>query len=214
MEVRHLTIVRVLKVWFEITLGASMVAGAGLVVWLALSPLVMTADQPADSAVRVSLGTGMLRPVLPVDIQTSPEGDVSSLRIVEGRGELRFQTRSWSLQFLLNAGLLLTIALVIVSVWLLRLVLKSVLEGEPFAAANARRLRLMGLLILAGSLVLPILEYAGGAVVLSRVALEGIELSPLFDLSKDRILGGLLILVLATVFDRGARLEQDQSLTI
>ena len=46
------------------------------------------------------------------------------------------------------------------------------------------------------------------------MAVEGLTLSPALRFSKDWFLGGLLFLVLASIFRHGTELEEDRALTV
>ena len=47
-----------------------------------------------------------------------------------------------------------------------------------------------------------------------ELSVEGIDLSPALRFSKDWFLGGLLFLVLSTIFRHGTELEEEKALTV
>ncbi len=164
--------------------------------------------------VRNRIGSGSVRPVLSVRAEASGSASIESLRIVEGRGELRFLTTSWWLHFVSAVRMLVGTFAVLFVIYMLRKINVTVMEGHPFAATNVRRMRWIGLILMIGAVAVPMTEYSVARLVLDQVITEGIVLSPPFDLDVGVILVGLLLLVLATVFEYGSRLESDQSLTI
>ncbi len=212
---RKQTTARVVKIWLDVLLVLAGVFWCLLLLWLIVSPLVMSdSNTPVDGAVQVAIGSGSLRPVLSVTAEASGSAAIESLRIVEGRGELRFLTTSWWLHFVSAVRMLVGTFAVLFVVYIVRQIIVTVMEGQPFAAANVRRMRWIGLILMVGALAVPMIEYSVARLVLGQVTTEGIVLSPPFDLNFGVILVGLLLLILATVFEYGSRLESDQSLTI
>jgi hypothetical protein len=214
MPGQKLTSARVVKTWFDIVFVIGVAGGCLLALWLLVSPLVMSSqDSPADIAIPVSMGTGSLRPVITLQ-QTESASEIANPRIVDGRGELRFETSSWAMQFFTSLVMLLGIAVVVYVVYLVRAILGTVLEGQPFAAVNVRRIRIIGSVLIAVGFLVPAIEYLAARAVLARVTLEGFAIRPPFDIREDTVVAGLLVLVLAAIFGYGAQLETDKSLTI
>ncbi|KPJ90919.1 MAG: hypothetical protein AMS18_09755 [Gemmatimonas sp. SG8_17] len=215
MNTRKQTSARVVKLWLDVSLVLGGIFWCFLSLWLLLSPLVMSdSSTSADGVVQVAIGSGSLRPVLSLSGTGSGNARVDSLRIVDGRGELRFKTTTWWLHFVSAVRMLLGTFAVLFVIYLLRNIVVTVTAGRPFTVVNVQRIRLMGLFLLVGGVVVPLVEYLTARIILGQIILEGISVSPPFDLNGGVILGGLLILVLATVFEYGSRLETDQSLTI
>lgn len=107
----------------------------------------------------------------------------------------------------LTPGILMVIAL-----WLLRGLLKSVREGDPFTEQNVRRLRALGLVVLIG---------APSAVFASSLFEHELSTSAGFDsagtqltMPSGALLGGLVAFVLAEVFAAGVRLRDDVEGTV
>jgi hypothetical protein len=118
------------------------------------------------------------------------------------------------MQFFTSLVLLVGIAAVLYLVYLIRAILKTVLEGRPFARVNVGRIRIIGSVLVAAGFVIPVIEYLVARAVLARVSLEGVAIRPPFDIRGETITAGLLVLVLAAVFGYGTQLEADKSLTI
>jgi hypothetical protein len=104
--------------------------------------------------------------------------------------------------------------LVIFVIFLVREVVASVVDGDPFTARNAGRLRIVGLILVVGGVVGPLFEYALATAVLGRLETTPVPLSAPLTFSIEVILSGLIILALSTVFGHGRELEDDKSLTI
>lgn len=97
----------------------------------------------------------------------------------------------------------------------LRKILDTLRAEAPFAPENARRIRTMGILIIAGTVVKSFLLSGVGFLIMQNVAIDGVHVgvrlgSP--DLAG--ILTGFLVLILAEVFRYGAELQEDRNLTV
>ncbi len=211
---------RIVKIWLDAILVLGSIGGALLGLWLILSPFVMSAPGGyADASFRVSIGERSIMPVIHLDIvddktATDTHPEFRRPRIVKGRAELRFETTNWALQCMSSITYWIAILVLLYVTYGLRSILATVLEGNPFVAANSRRLRRIGFVLIGAGLTAPVLEYVSARIVLSRIALSGVELSAPIDVVPGLLLGGLMLLALSTVFGHGARLEEDRSLTV
>lgn len=103
--------------------------------------------------------------------------------------------------------------LIVAFLWLLRNLLRSVVDGDPFTAANVRRLRTMGMLLAVG---VPLGSVASNMFEqgLASTAPAAADLGSVFSLSFGGPLAGLGLFVLAEVFARGVRLRDDVEGTV
>lgn len=103
-------------------------------------------------------------------------------------------------------------AVVVAVLWLLRGVLKSVRDGDPFIEANVRRLRALAFVVLIGVPTATFLESVCNSELADSVGLPtgGVEIS----MPSAALLGGLALLVLAEVFTSGVRLRDDLEGTV
>jgi hypothetical protein len=206
---------RAIRVWLDLAFVLGLVACAGLAVWLLISPFVMAANRTEmDAAIPVAIGSRSVRPVLPVETLAEQEDTIHSLRIVDARGELRFVTSSWELQFTSNLGYLVGALIVLVVIYLVRSVLQEVAKGTPFGPTGAKRIRAIGLLFILLGILRPITEYITAHLVLARISTVSPALSPPLSLNLDAFLAGLLIVTVSQVWTYGAELAREQSLTI
>ena len=101
------------------------------------------------------------------------------------------------------------------ALWLLRGLVGSVRQGDPFSAANLRRLRALGFLILLGWPVAAfcslLLQQLLAQTLPAAHSLGGRLVPAHLDLT---LLAGLGVLVLAEVFAHGLRLREDVEGTI
>jgi hypothetical protein len=96
----------------------------------------------------------------------------------------------------------------------LRAFFRSARDGTPFDARNASRLRWMGGLLLAIHLLTEAFTTWQAAVVLRTVSRPPVPLAASFDLDEQLVLIAFMLLALAEIFNRGARLEDEQSLVV
>lgn len=99
-----------------------------------------------------------------------------------------------------------------VAVWLLRGVLRSVRDGDPFTATNVRRLRALALVILIG---VPLAMFVGSLLASELATSAGLDSAGArLTMPGNAVLGGLAILVISEVFAEGVRLRDDLEGTI
>ncbi len=112
----------------------------------------------------------------------------------------------------------LTVTLIASTILLIK-ILKTVEKGEPFAMANAIRLRWVGIIIMAGSL----LKFAAIAIITQSAdfaGLGGYQASVFSDIYHSVVNGvsafipGLFVLVISYVFAYGARLQREHDQTV
>jgi hypothetical protein len=214
MSGRALQWITATRLLLDVTFYLGLVGAAGIAIWLALSPLVMRDGRPGNATVPVAVGKGVLYPTVDLAVDRAAAPQVTQAVLVGARGELRIETTDWSLQLLPNLGMLLALGIALAIVNLLRRMLRTVRAGDPFAEVNGRRLRAMGLLLLAVGVIGPPLEYLLARAMLARIPVAGLALTAPLDAQTEVVLAGLLLLVLSAVFARGAELERDRSLTI
>ena len=120
-------------------------------------------------------------------------------------------------QLLLSVAVgLLPLLLVAAVLWLLRGLARSVRQGDPFGAANVRRLRRLGLLFLLGypaMVIVSKLLQDWLVTTLPVLPLGGIG-TTLDVINIFALLAGLGMFLLAEVFAHGLRLREDVEGTI
>jgi hypothetical protein len=104
------------------------------------------------------------------------------------------------------------IALILALLWLGRALVLSVRDGDPFVAANVRRLRIIGFILAVG---VPVIGYVTQLIdgALAAGSTVG-ELGQSYTLSGNGPLAGLGVFVLAEVFAHGVRLREDVEGTV
>ncbi len=218
--------VRILKIWFDVVLVLVALSAVPLVGWLAVSPFLMADGKtPSDATIQVVVGERSFLPVMPLEIEPTPDTSrnpgIEKASLVKARGELRVLTTDWWLQFASLGRLLVAMLVIFYVIWMLRRVLKNVLEDRPFDSANGALLRRCGYSILILGVSLPPLDFALANYVLSDIHVTNLNLRPALTFDKDVLLVGLLFLVFGIILTRGNEiqlheqaLQEEQSLTV
>lgn len=94
----------------------------------------------------------------------------------------------------------------LIVLWLLWRIVVSAVAGNVFTTANARRVLLVGLAAAVGGTCLQVLTFVAYRAIVARSAAGIVEAS--FSFSILPVTGGLIVLVLAWVFQRGVRLQR------
>jgi hypothetical protein len=196
------------------------VAALGLVLTVLVLLLAPHVEGPLEvDASWLGVGSMMTIPVsFEVDARThriaAPSLGITDAELTEVRGSLRFPARQNA--FLIgNAALL--VGMFGVTVWVLgqlRAVFGTLRDRQPFVPANARRLRLIAYVVIAGELARASIVYFENYYAMTYFRADGLRFDAPPDLNLFAIVNGLIILVIAEVFRAGTRLDEEQSLTI
>ena len=193
-----------------------------------LVTLFLVVAVASSAAAIASLGVGLARggdsllygDTVSVPLQLSPEQAGTLPAGVRFRGwpdvtaDVKDPT---SKQMLLRSAMDFgPLVLLLAGLWLLRGFARSVMEGDPFGAANVTRLRRLGLLLVVGAPLVELLDWSlrrslYNALPPNRFGDIGVEG---FKLPAGALLGGLAAFILAEVFAYGLRLREDVEGTV
>ena len=155
---------------------------------------------------------------LPVAVQLD-----APIHAIGGDTNAHFEKLRGNLRFPAKKGVFLSgsVAVVVLMfgymLWIvtqLRYVFRSLSRGLPFVLANARRVRCVGLAVILGELGRAAIVYFWSYYTSLHFLADGLRFAASVDVNPIPIVAGLAILVIAEVFQEGARLQEDQSLTI
>jgi hypothetical protein len=96
----------------------------------------------------------------------------------------------------------------------LREVVWSVERGDPFIVENARRVRLMGLLIMAGGIIRGVSQGIAATAAEILFIPAGFDLNGRFEMDVAFLVAGLSVLMLSEVFRHGSRMREEQEFTV
>jgi hypothetical protein len=142
-----------------------------------------------------------------------PDGETSA-HFEKLRGDLRLPAKKGAFFSGSVAVVVLMLGYVLWIVTQLRHVFRSLSQGLLFVPANARRIRWVGLAVIFGELGRAAIIYFWSYYTSLHFVADGLRFAASVDMNPMTIIGGLAILVIAEVFREGARLQEDQSLTI
>jgi hypothetical protein len=147
-------------------------------------------------------------------VATRWEGTV--LRVEDMRGSLRLPLDAlpWWLFTLLWLHVAVMAGLVLAFLHHLRQLFRRVRDGTPFDAANAVRLRWLGLLLLALATLNTVAGAAVSLAVRGAVADGNFRVPASLKVDMTMVFVAFVLLALAAIFRRGAELEDERALVI
>ena len=186
-------------------------------VWVAMAGVVLTTGYVliSGNAVDELMDVPVVFGLDPESYEiTSEHLDVAGARITDAQGTLRF-TSANTLATLSYLGIALAYFTVLVVVlYQLRKIFRSLSEGKPFSVENASRIRLIGLFVIFGELAHSVIVFLSQLYVESVFNTTGLKIDAEMNLEFSPIFGGLVLLVIAEVFRLGAQLQEDRDLTV
>jgi hypothetical protein len=194
-----------------------ILAFAGLILW-PLSVVAMSIGHYSGSGTwGVDIGV-FSRFIIDLSAFTSDVTESVGVRdpIISGKAVLNIDTSSLNALYLFTA---ITEVGGVVGLYVLiqlRALFGSLVGGMSFTTDNAVRIRKIGFVVVAWTLINPLLQYFGGRAILMEYSLNvpGIQLSPAFELSGMGILIGLAMIVLSGILSEAAGMHEVQQLTI
>ena len=211
---RNLRLARIVKTVLDVLFGLSVVVCVGLILWVAVAPLVLNQSEGWGTAsVPVRIGVGQ-EPQFDVSFASSPEDEINDAYVVEAEGTLQLETRNYLLILIANAAKIVGLIGLAYIIYLLRSVVKTILVGEPFAEESNRCIRKLGFVLLFVSIVWQGVEYLAASEILRRLPNVEPALNPGPTFDSGVILISLLILLLAHVWSYGLDIERERALTI
>jgi len=211
---QNLKLTRFVKILLDVILGLLVFVCVFLVLWIALSPLVLNViDVPITASVPVAIGAGD-EPQFEVKVAGGEAIGIQAAFVEGAQGTLRLETTDWSIILISNLSKLLVAIGLAYVVYLLRSVLQTILKGDPFAPENTVLIRRIGYLVLLVGFLKAAVEYFAAREILRQLTIVDPPLSLPSPFEAEIILASLLILILAQVWSYGLDLEREKALTI
>src|SRR5262249_31065203 len=117
--------------------------------------------------------------------------------------------------FFNGLGLIGVALLIAMTLGKLRDVLRTlIVDGKPFVAANAARIRFIGFAIVGAEIARTVIIWMESIYAEAHLTIPRVPFDVLPQPHIWTIVFGLLVLVIAEVFRAGTELDEDQSLTI
>lgn len=204
---------RFMKALVDFLYGLMIFGCIALVLVIGLSPLITKGlDMAFTASVPVGIGSGE---DLRFDVQVAEAGTkgIRAASVSEAQGILRLETDNRVYIFYGYFQQLLTLLGLTYIFYLLRAVLKDILQNDPFSPENSVRIRRIGYMVLLLGFLRPTVEYFAANEIM-----RGLSIQPTLSLPSPfnavNILASLLILLLAQIWSYGLELKRDQELTI
>ena len=144
----------------------------------------------------------------------APSIGVERAELRDTHGSLRFPApEGWFL--FINAAFLL--ALFLVAIWgldQLHKVVGTMRKGQPFVAANARRLRRVAAAVIGGEVLRAALVFVDQFYAKTHFTAAGLLFDASFNVDFFAVFLAFVIFAIAEVFAAGTRLDEDQALTV
>lgn len=214
-ETKKSSLPRVIKTLLDIIYGFLIFVIVGLVIWMAVSPLLVNRVSSFGTAsIPVRLGTGE-EPRMEVTFQDKPGVRINEAFLEEAEGTLRLETDSIPLILIANGAKLIVAVGLFYIFALLRKIMKSILDGDPFAENNILLIRRLGYAVLLVGFGSTLFEGLAALEILRMLptAVPPLQAGNTFD--PRLILGAaLFIFLLAQIWGYGMELERDRALTI
>jgi hypothetical protein len=198
--------------------GLAAAIGIAVLLVLSGSPVVVQLGPEGEPNLEANTGARMTMPVtvaldadrVPI-VSRSSGGSGAELRDL--RGSLAFAPpRGMSTTVLAAVVIMLAILLWVIGE--LRALVRTLRDGQPFVAANARRVRHIGWAIIVGELARAGMVFYGTHYAMRHFSADGLRFDVRAGFDVSAIVCGLIVLAIAEVFREGTRLDEDRSLTI
>ncbi len=148
------------------------------------------------------------------DMAANTEGLRSG--VISGKTLLNFETLSVTVWYIFIAVNEVMLLFVLYGLKQMRDMFASLVTNMYFTLENAGRLKKIGIAVISGNIIIPIIQYFGGRMMLDDITfnIPGVEIYPAFQNGGTGVFLGLLILILSGVAREAANIYQEQLGTI
>lgn len=179
----------IINVLFWILIGLAILATLLTIVTRVFPDIINLSD--SDGSFRISPDN-----IIQFEISTS---DISNTDIAE-------------IYSYLFAGSALLLILILLVLGQLRIILKNVVNENPFAEKNAKSIKNIGYVIMASSLVMPVTK----AFLINKIihAFNLSNVNVVYTVNIEVLIIGILLLIVSAIFNYGAYLQQEYDTTL
>lgn len=153
------------------------------------------------------------RPYVELPVALAIHSAVGKASVVDASGTLDVKAPA-----AVSATVVLVVAavlgLLLVVMRQVRALLADIAGGSPFGSQSARRVQVIGATIIAADLGRALVVLLASLWAQGHVHLQGLDFVASFPVQIDALGAGILLVILAEVFRRGADLQHDYDLTI
>jgi len=179
----------IVNISFWILIGLAILATLLTIVTRVFPDIINLSD--SDGSFRISPDN-----IIQFEISTS---DISNTDIAE-------------IYSYLFAGSALLLILILLVLGQLRIILKNVVNENPFAEKNAKSIKNIGYVIMASSLVMPVTK----AFLINKIihAFNLSNVNVVYTVNIEVLIIGILLLIVSAIFNYGAYLQQEYDTTL
>ncbi|MDD4543812.1 MAG: DUF2975 domain-containing protein [Clostridia bacterium] len=179
----------IVNISFWILIGLAILATLLTIVTRVFPDIINLSD--SDGSFRISPDN-----IIQFEISTS---DISNTDIAE-------------IYSYLFAGSALLLILILLVLGQLRIILKNVVNENPFAEKNAKSIKNIGYVIMASSLVMPVTK----AFLINKIihAFNLSNVNVVYTVNIEVLIIGILLLLVSAIFNYGAYLQQEYDTTL
>jgi hypothetical protein len=157
--------------------------------------------------------------ILPVDSYSTQVSTthpkVSHVKVKVEKASLSFRTQSdWRIVAIVLTGVIVGFGISLTVTYQLRKIFATLTQADPFVASNAGRIRIIGFVLISTPLVGALLDTITNQFVQKYFVAGKHSFLFRYDPELSWVFTGLVILVIAEVFRTGAKLKEEQDLTI
>ena len=201
------------KIILDLLFGLLIFATAGLAVYTAITPWLISHRVVGTASIPVRVGTGD-DPEFEVTFRGAKPYPIAAATVAEAEGTLQLNTENW-VPLAISNGVKVLVGLGLIwALGLLRSIVRSVHEGETFTEQNCGRMRRLGYVVFGLGFAVPAVQYLAASAILDRLPASDPALNPGPTFSAEVLLASLLILILAHVWSYGLDLKRDKALTV
>ena len=206
----------VLKVTLDVLIFITIVLGA-LSIFLLLMAALSGNTAPHDEFVNLEIPYKLDKTGRQPEIQPL-EATLGGMALgMEVSRELTVNLTKWWFLLLIVIFTSVLVGVFLFILFQLRHLLASLTEGNPFIIKNAKRLRIIGLVIIIGELFFNLTRICTAVIIDASARIEGAKLvwSELISgFSLPTLFLGIVILIIAEIFRLGVYMREEQELTI
>ena len=213
-NLKYFKLAKILKIVLDIIFGTLVIGSVALVFWIAGFGLISKqSDLLGTASIPIILSTDK-EAQFEVTLSGNPKDPISAAFLDETEGTLRLETNSALLIGISNSAKLIIAVGLAYCTYLLRAVVQSIRDGNPFTTENCHRIRRLGYTVLILGFAAPSVEHIAAQEILNRVSTTIPELFPGPSFDVGMLLAALFILLLAYIWSYGLEIERDRELTI
>jgi hypothetical protein len=138
----------------------------------------------------------------------------STVDLDDAHGTFEIDNPTFPIRILFTIIKLVKLSLIVLIIYLLRKIFRTLSNNEPFIKTNVNRLRIIAFTIMAFDLYYYLLNIITSVWIRPKVTFENIYIPQYVGSELNNVFFGLLVLAIAEIFRIGFKMKEEQDLTI